>query len=228
VFLIMQRSREKVCCDIPSSNRCFEFIVRLNDQDIGLAIDDVGSGSSGGSIYADSLNGFTCTGNNATTWPFQQSNGQSGDIPLCLPPVLARDFVVLTCKAGNNVTGASIDALSNIFAPPEATIEPCNVSLEVFNVDSVQWSSPDDPGLDNLISCTGDSLVCMFFYNQPMFGDVTVCEGDTFTYIVGGVPAGNVCINLDTILYDTTYVVVYPVFTVDIDTSCNQAGILSL
>jgi hypothetical protein len=152
-----------MCCDLPNSARCFEFIVRLNDQDIGLAIDDIGSGSTGGAIYADSLNGFACTGDNATTWPFQQSNGQSGDIPLCLPPVAARDFVVLTCKAGNNVTGASIDAISNIFSPPEATIEPCNVSLQVFNVDSVQWSSPDDPGLDNLISCTGDSLVCMFF-----------------------------------------------------------------
>ena len=31
VFLIMQRAREDMCCDIPNSSRCFEFLVRLND-----------------------------------------------------------------------------------------------------------------------------------------------------------------------------------------------------
>ena len=145
-------------------------------------------------------------------------------MPLCLPPVAARDFVVLSCKPGNNITGASIDAISNIFAPPEATIEPCNVSLEVFNADTAFWSSPDDPNLDNLISCSGDSVVCSFFYNSAIFGDVTVCEGDTFTYIVGGTPGDNQCLSLDTILYDTTYVVVYPVFTVQIDSMCNGSA----
>jgi hypothetical protein len=224
VFLIMQRAREDMCCDIPNSSRCFEFLVRLNDQDIGLAIDDVGSGSTGGSIYADSLNGFVCTGSLATTWPFIQVNGQNGDMPLCLPPVAARDFVVLSCKPGNNVTGASIDAISNIFAPPEATIEPCNVSLEVFNADTAFWTSPDDPNLDNLISCGTDSLVCSFFYNSAVFGDVTACAGDTFTYIIGGSPDDNQCLAFDTILYDTTYVVVYPVFTVQIDSMCNGSA----
>jgi hypothetical protein len=224
IFLIMQRSREDMCCDVPSSARCFEFIVRLDSNDIGLAINDVGSGSTGGTIYADSLNGFTCTGNLLTTWPFIQANGPNSSFPLCLPPVEARDFVVLTCKAGNNVTGASVDALSGLNAPTQFTIEPCNVTLEVFNADTVTWSSEDDPNLDNLISCTPDSTFCMFFYNQDLFGEVTACEGDTFSYVVGGFANANLCLNQDTMLFDTTYIIVYPTFSVEIDTMCNPTG----
>jgi hypothetical protein len=220
----MQRSREDMCCDIPNSARCFEFIVRLDSNDIGLAINDVGSGSSGGTIYADSLNGFTCTGSLATTWPFIQANGPNSSFPLCLPPGDARDFVVLTCKAGNNVTGASVDALTGLNAPTQATVEPCNVSLQVFNADTVTWSSEDDPNLDNLVSCTPDSTFCTFFYNQAIFGDVTVCEGDTFSYVVGGFPTNNLCLNQDTMLYDTTYIIVYAVFSVEIDSMCNGSA----
>ncbi len=221
IFLIMPRSRENFCCDLqPANQRCFEFIVRLDDQDIGLSIDDVGSGSTAGEFYADTLNMFACTGTSSNTWPFTVAGGQSSDLPLCLG-FEGEEFVVLSCKSGANVTGASIDAISNIFSPPEATIEPCNVSLQVFNVDSAMWSSPDDPNLINLISCTGDSVICMFFYDTATFGQVTDCAGDTFTYIVAGNPVGNACFGGDTTLYDTTYVVVYPVFTVDIDTSCS-------
>jgi uncharacterized repeat protein (TIGR01451 family) len=225
IFLIMQRSREEMCCDLlPSNQRCFEFIVRLADQDVGLAIDDVGSGATAGEFYADTLNMFTCTGTSANTWPFTQSGGQSSDLPLCLTGGGGQEFVVLSCKSGNNVTGASVDAISNIIAPPEATIEPCNVTLEVFNIDSAIWSSPDDPNLANFQSCNGDSLFCTFFYDVMTFGEVTACEGDTFVYIVGGMPADNECIAADTILYDTTYVVVYPTFTVEIDTMCNSTS----
>lgn len=225
IFLIMPRTRESVCCDLqPANQSCFEFIIRLADQDIGLAIDDVGSGSPGGEIYADTLNMFTCTGSSPTTWPFTQSGGQSQDLPLCLLGGGGQEFVVLSCKSGGNVTGASIDAISNIFAPPVVTTEPCNAFLEVFNADTVIWSSPDDPNLDNLVSCTGDSTFCTFLYDAVVFGDITECLGDTFTYIVGSMPGGNECFDADTILFDTTYVVVFPVFTVDIDSMCNVTG----
>lgn len=224
VFIIMQRTRENACCDLNNSVACFEFIVRLADNDIGLSIDDVGSGSSGGEIYADSLNGFTCTGDVDTTYPFFQDNGQSSDTPLCLPPVTARDFIVLSCKPGGNETSVSIDAISNIFAPPSVTIEPCNTSIEVFGTDTVMWSSPDDPNLDNLNSCDGDSTFCSFLYNINVFGEVTACEGDTFTYIVSGFPDNNQCLADNILLFDTTYVVVYPTFTVEIDTMCNPTG----
>ena len=225
IFLIMPRTRESVCCDLqPANQACFEFIIRLADEDIGLAIDDVGSGSPGGEIYADTLNMFTCSGVSATTWPFTQSGGQSQDLPLCLLGQGGQEFVVLSCKSGGNVTGASVDALSNIFAPPVVTTEPCNAFLEVFNADTVMWSSPDDPNLDNLLSCSNDSIFCTFLYDTLVFGEITACEGDTFTYIVGSMPAGNECFNSDTILYDTTYVVVFPVFTVLIDSMCNASG----
>ncbi len=225
VFVIMQRSRESFCCDLqPANQSCFEFVIRLSDQDVGLTIDDVGSGSPGGEIYADTLNMFVCTGDPATTWPFTQSGGQSQDLPLCLPGGDSQEYLVLSCKSGGNATGVSIDALSSIFAPPQSTIEPCNVTLEVFGADTVTYSSPDDPNLDNLISCTGDSTICTFFYDTLTFGEVTSCEGDTFTYIVGSTPGSNQCLALDTILYDTTYVVVYPTFTVNIDTACNSTG----
>lgn len=225
VFLIMQRSRENFCCDLqPANQSCFEFIVRLGDQDVGLTIDDVGSGSPGGEIYADTLNMFNCTGVSATTWPYTQSGGQSQDLPLCLVGGEGQEFVVLSCKSGGNQTGVSIDALSNIFSPPVVTIEPCNDSILVFNADTVFWSSPDDPNLDNLVSCTGDSTICSFLYNQMVFGDITSCEGDTFFYYVGAFPQENLCFTPDTILYDTTYVVVYPVFSVEIDSMCNATG----
>lgn len=221
VFLIMQRSRVGPCCDLqPANQNCFEFIVQLADQDIGLAIDDVGSGSTAGEFYADTLNNFVCTGNTSNTWPFTVGGGQSSDLPLCLNSAAGELFVVLSCKSGNNVTGASVDAISGIIAPPEATIEPCNVSLRVFSADSVSWSSPDDPNLNNLISCNNDSSFCNFFYDVATFGEVTVCEGDTFIYIVAASPSDNECLTTDTILFDTTYVVVYPTFTVSIDTSC--------
>lgn len=221
IFLIMQRSRESVCCDLaPANQRCFEFIVRLADQDIGLAIDDIGSGATAGQFYADTLNDFDCSGPPDETWPFTVAGGQSSDLPLCLNGAPGAEFIVLSCKSGANVTGASIDAISNIFAPAEATIEPCNVSLEVFNIDSAFWTSEDDPNLDNFLSCNPDSLFCTFFYDVAIFGEVTACEGDTFVYVVGGMPADNECLVADTILYDTTYVVVYPTFTVSIDTAC--------
>jgi uncharacterized repeat protein (TIGR01451 family) len=226
IFLIMPRTRENFCCDLqPANQNCFEFIIRLDDQDIGLSLDDIGSGSTGGEIYADTLNMFACTGNSATTWPFTQSGGQSSDLPLCVG-FEGQEFIVLSCKSGGNVTGAAIDAISNIFSPPEATIEPCNVSLEVFNVDSVVWSSDDDPTLANLINCTPDSTVCMFFYDVNLFGDVTNCAGDTFTYYVGGMPVGNECFGGDTLLFDTTYVVVYPVFIVDIESECTGDSLI--
>ena len=85
IFLIMERSRENFCCDLqPANQSCFQFIIKLDDDDIGLVIDDVGSGSTGGEIYADSLNAFMCTDTVMTTWPFQQAGGQSQETPLCL------------------------------------------------------------------------------------------------------------------------------------------------
>ena len=224
IFLIMQRSRESMCCDLqPANQSCFEFIIRLGDEDIGLTIDDVGSGSPGGELYADTLNAFNCTGVSATTWPFTQSGGQSQDLPLCLIGGSNQEFVVLSCKSGGNETGASIDAITNIFSPPVVTIEPCNAALEVFNADTVVWSSPNDPNLDNLVSCTSDSIFCSFLYDTLVFGEVTECEGDTFIYYVGAMPAENECFNTDTLLFDTTYVIVYPAFSVAIDTFCNVA-----
>src|SRR5688572_28900123 len=86
------------------------------------------------------------------------------------------------------------------------------------------WTSPNDPGLNNLINCTNDSIFCSFQYNDLVFGNVTACEGDTFIYIVGSMPGENVCFQADTVLFDTTFVIVFPEFTVEIDSSCNAIG----
>ncbi len=68
VFLVMIREREASCCFTTHLNeRCFEFIITLDEDDIGIIIDDVGSGSTGGQIYADSLNGFVCGPDQNTT-----------------------------------------------------------------------------------------------------------------------------------------------------------------
>jgi uncharacterized repeat protein (TIGR01451 family) len=220
IFLIMQRNRESSCCGTqPEKAACFEFIVKLAPNDIGIVVDDVGNGSPGGSLYGDSIVGNNmCPG----SWPvtFTQPNGQVNDLlPLCLAGK-ARDWVILSCKPGGNITSATIDAVSAPLAPPKTTIQPCDIKLEVFNADTAYWSSPDDPGLDNFDSCSADSTYCNFIYN-PIFGPVLNCEGDTFMYIVGAKPQA-LCYAVDTILYDTTFVVVYPVFNVQIDTFCTE------
>src|SRR5687768_10308162 len=140
VFLIMQRSRVATCCQT-GNQRCFEFIIELDEDDIGLLIDDVGNGSTGGSIFADSLNGFACGTTQANTWPYFQENGNSADDPLCLGD--AKEWIVLSCKQGNNVTGVSIGTVGELNIFPEYVYSECTVNLEVLNAISASWSSDD-------------------------------------------------------------------------------------
>ncbi|MCB0648255.1 MAG: hypothetical protein KDC49_16410, partial [Saprospiraceae bacterium] len=232
VFLIMARTRETSCCDIGNSVACFEFVVILGENDIGLAIDDVGSGSTGGSIYGDSLVNFVCNpGNNnnvsTDTWPFQVDNGQSNDFPLCLSGS-ARKFVILSCKPGGNVTSASIDAISGINSTPQATVEPCDVELSVSGADSASWRSLNlpngvfDPALANLNFSSSDSLSAAFLYDTTLFPQVTSCFGDTFFYEVAAMPLSGGCLTIDTLIRDTTYVVVYPIFNISLAQQCTQ------
>ncbi|HJW28894.1 MAG TPA: hypothetical protein VJ508_06540, partial [Saprospiraceae bacterium] len=103
-YFIMRRSRIETCCDLPQNYRCMEMIVTLGEHDIGLLVDDEGSGNTAGKLYADTLNGFTCTGVTDTTYPFQQGGGNSNDAPLCFVDIDAREFIVLSCKSGGNDT----------------------------------------------------------------------------------------------------------------------------
>jgi hypothetical protein len=225
IFLVMKRSRERTCCDVGgSSMSCIELIVKLDDNDLGLIIDDVGSGSTGGQIFADTLHDFECTGNSNLTYPFQQEGGQSADNPLCLPPSLSRDYIILSCKPGANETGLSIDVIEIIELEPAIVQANCDVQLNVLHVDEAFWFSPDDPNLDNLVTCTPDSTLCTFQYNSDVFGDVVNCMGDTFTYIVGRTPGIGTCISSDTILYDTAHIIVYPELAVQIQSECNVTG----
>ena len=221
IFLIMQRSREATCCQTGNEN-CFEFIIHLDEDDIGLLIDDVGNGSTGGKIFADSLNGFACGTNQANTWPFYQENGQSSDEPLCLSGS-ARDWIVLSCKHGNNVTGVSFGTVGTINVLPEHVYENCTVNLEVLNATTANWSSDDDPNLDNLNTSDPDSLTMTFSYDKDIFGPVINCTGDTFVYFIEGLP-DNTCLEAGTYLKDTTYVVVYPDFDIIIDSTCIAMG----
>ncbi|HZV44030.1 MAG TPA: prealbumin-like fold domain-containing protein, partial [Saprospiraceae bacterium] len=164
---------------------------------------------------------FTCTGVTNTTYPFQQQGGNNNDAPLCFTDISAREFVVLSCKQGGNDTYLSVGTLKDIFVPPLVTQENCDIELIVYNVDTAFWSSPDDPNLDNLVSCTNDSLMCTFSYNLAHFGPITTCS-DTFTYIVGGHPSATSCLPADTILYDTTTVIVFPTFSVNMDQVCDN------
>ncbi|HJW31540.1 MAG TPA: hypothetical protein VJ508_20060, partial [Saprospiraceae bacterium] len=214
---ILPRSRGHTCCDVPNSNKnCHELIIRLSPIDIGLAIDDIGSGNTAGRLYADSLHDFSCTGTNSLTYPFQQDNGQSNDLPLCFNGSLARDYIVLSCKSGNNETGISIGAIR---LPPAIATVNCNGTISVSNIDSLFWSSPDDPTLANLVNCSNTNTVCGFQYNPGVFGNLVTCS-DTFTYIVGGRSTTTLCLTSDTILYDTVQVIVLPPFTVSLSSEC--------
>lgn len=221
VFLIMQRARVETCCHT-GNDRCFEFIITLDEDDIGLMIDDVGSGSPGGSLFADSLNGFACGTSQSNTWPYYQDNGQSADEPLCLN-ASAREWIVLSCKEGGNVTGVSFGTVGSINVLPEYVYSDCTVNLEVLNASSAIWSSPDDPGLNNLVNFTTDSLIATFSYDEDLYGPITSCDGDTFTYYVGGYP-DNSCLDLNSLYYDTTFVVVYPGFSILIDSTCTGSN----
>ena len=225
IFLIMKRSRERTCCDVGGNSvSCIELIVTLADDDLGLIIDDVGSGSTGGEIFADTLHDFACTGDPTLTYPFHQEGGQSADEPLCLPPSLSRDYIILSCKPGSNATGLSIDVIENIEVPPVITQANCDAQINVLHVGDAIWFSPDDPNLDNLVTCTPDSTICTFHYNSDVFGEVVNCTGDTFVYIVGRSPMVGDCISSDTILYDTTSVIVYPELAVQINKACDVSG----
>lgn len=227
VFLVMSRERKAACC-FTNNERCFEFIIKLDEDDNGILIDDVGNGSPGGKIYADSLNGFTCGPTTDITWPYFQDNGNSSDVePLCLF-ASAREWIVLTCKPGANITSASIGTVGETNVFPEFLFSECSVTMEVLNASSAVWSSPDDPNLDNLGNFLNNNLSTEFLYDTAVFGHITSCAGDTFHYYVGGVPLENSCFNTDTLIYDTTYVVVYPDFDVLIDTSCYTVDSLIL
>jgi hypothetical protein len=217
----MNRTRERTCCDVGGASvRCMEMIITLGPGELGLAIDDIGSGNTAGKLYADSLNGFECTGNTDLTYPFQQGGGESNDEPLCFGDVSARDFIVLSCKSGGNPTFLTIGSLPKFYVPDVVAVGGCNVQVNIFNAASVNWSSPDDPSLDNLVNCQNDSLVCSFQYNENVFGPLTTCT-DTFTYIIGAHPIAESCLPFDTILYDTVNIVVYSTFDVSINQMCN-------
>jgi hypothetical protein len=195
-----------------------EMVITLGPNDIGLAIDDIGSGNTAGKLYADSINQFACTGNTNLTYPYQQGGGQSNDEPLCFGNVSTRDYVVLSCKAGGNPTFLTIATLPTFFATSIVTSN-CNIQINTFNASIAYWSSPDDPGLDNLISCGADSLYCSFSYNSTVFGPMTSCT-DTFHYIIAAHPEGNFCLPFDTLIYDTVTVIVQAPLSVNITREC--------
>lgn len=226
-FYIMNRTREQTCCDVGGSAvRCMEMIITLGPNDIGLAIDDIGSGNTAGKLYADSINGFSCTGNTDLTYPYQQGGGQSNDTPLCFNDVSARDYVVLSCKAGGNPTFLTIATLPTFFATAVVASD-CDIQINTYNASIAYWSSPDDPGLDNLISCGADSLYCSFSYNSMVFGPMTACT-DTFHYIIAANPEGNFCLPGDTLIYDTVTVIVRAPLSVNIDRECVGNDSISL
>jgi hypothetical protein len=192
----------------------------LDDNDVGFVVDDVGSGSTGGKIYADSLHNFVCGPNQDATWPYYQDNGQSNDVePICLV-ASARDWIVLTCKQGGNATNASIGTVGTPYVNPRYVYSDCEVQLRVVDGASSIWSSPDDPNLDNLINFDPNHIVATFHYDEDEFGPLTSCEGDTFTYYVSSLP-DHACLPQNVYFYDTTFVVVYPAFSVDIHSTCS-------
>ena len=191
VFLVMQRSRVPTCCQT-GNQRCFEFIIKFDEDDDGILIDDVGSGSTGGVLYADSLNGFACGTSVANTWPFTQEVGNSNDAPLCLEST-SRDWIVLSCKSGNNVTGISIGSVGEPNLISQAVFSGCEIEVEILNADSAVWVSPEDVNLDNIVFFGPGNLTASFLYDVEVFGPVTSCEGDTFVYQIAGFPEGISC-----------------------------------
>lgn len=218
VFLVMQRSRVLTCCQT-TNQRCFEFIIKFDEDDDGILIDDVGSGSTGGMLYADSLGGFACGTSIANTWPFNQEGGNSNDDPLCLSSS-SRDWIVLSCKSGGNVTGISIGSVGKPNLISQAVFSGCEVEVEILNADSAVWVSPQDVNLDNIVNFGQGNLTANFLYDIDVFGPVTSCEGDTFFYQIAGFPEGISCFEPGEVFFDTGYVVVYPEYFVSIDSSC--------
>ncbi len=198
-----------------ASKRCFEFKIELGPNDFGVEVEDVGSGSPAGELYwAFNKDAYTCDSLIASN-----PNG------LNMSTVCTYDNKVvymLSCKQGMNATSVSIMDIPSVEAENLMTVEPCDSVLLVTGADKVCWTSPDDPNLDNLLNCTSDSLECTFLYNSMVFGSVTQCVGDTFMYIAAASPLDMVCLDPDTIIYDTSYVVVFPVYQVEITKSCGN------
>ncbi|MDX1685255.1 MAG: hypothetical protein R3275_08455, partial [Saprospiraceae bacterium] len=217
-FEIIQRSRVESCCDAGNSAYCFEFRVTLADVHVGLIFEDIGSGASGGELLADYASGFSCTGNKAMTWPFIQESGASAPT-LCLSG--GETYFVASCKPGGNTTGVKISGIIGPRTPDLATPETCDFEIDVQNAEQVSWRSDEDPNLFNLSCHSIDSLDCTFSYDSVTFGQVFNCAGDTFYYIATVMPEDIECVG-DTMFSDTSMVVVYPVFTLSIDTICHD------
>ena len=223
-FLIIERQRIEGCsdssCVAGNQKRCFEFRVVLPDNAVGIELTDAGSGSPGGELYyADETSPDVC-------FDLLNSNpGGNNMSSVCVPG--GATYIAMSCKQGGNSTSAVVKAFFGPEVPSLETIEPCDLVLSVSNADSVSWSSPDDPTLANFDSCSADSTVCFFLYNDMVFGDVTACEGDTFMYVVAAQATENVCLT-DTVIMDTSRVIVYPTYDVEIDSACTASTTDSL
>lgn len=217
-FDIIQRTRVESCCDAGNSAHCFEIKITLADIHVGVVFEDIGSGASGGELLANYASGFMCEGSKASTWPFIQENGASAPT-LCLSG--GETYFIASCKPGGNSTGVTITGITGPRAPDLQTPETCENNLSVENAEQVSWSSVQDPGLVNLTCTTPDSLDCIFLYDTTAFGEVFNCDGDTFYYIASVMPEDIACVG-DTMFSDTSMVIVYPVFTLDMDTICHD------
>ena len=204
-----------------SNKRCFEFKIEVGMDNIGVQVEDVGPGATAGELYwAFNFDENTCDS-------LRESNpGGMNNSVVCTynNPVV----YMLSCKQGQNATSISLMDIPSVNAHNLILAEPCDSQLVVSGADRVSWSSPDDPNLDNLWNCSVDSLTCSFLYNAGIFGNVTACAGDTFRYIAAASPLDMVCLDPDTIIYDTAYVVVLPVYDVSISKNCINSDTVQL
>ncbi|MCB0600065.1 MAG: T9SS type A sorting domain-containing protein [Saprospiraceae bacterium] len=204
-----------------TNKRCFEFKIEVGMENIGVQVKDVGPGATAGELYwAFNFDENTCDS-------LRESNpGGMNNSVVCTydNPVV----YMLSCKQGQNATSISLMDIPSVNAHNLILEQPCDSLLVVSGADMVSWSSPDDPNLDNLWNCSVDSLTCSFLYNAGVFGNVMSCAGDTFMYIAAASPLDMVCLAPDTIIYDTAYVVVFPIYDVSISKNCIDADSVQL
>ncbi len=221
-FLHMFRARIEAGCSTDGcvagmNKRCHEYRFKLPSDAAGLIIEDTGPGSAGGELYDAALNPL------GTLCSRLLASNTSGDNSRRVCTLGATDYIVLSCKQGNNSTAAKITLIRKPTLDDSITIEPCNITLTAKNATDPKWTSFDDPSLNNIVSYSGvDSSSINFLYNEGVFGAVTNCAGDTFHYIVNTKPADTTCVG-DIIIKDTASVIVYPTFSVELSQICVPA-----
>jgi hypothetical protein len=233
-FKVIARSRVEACSanNTPASNcvngnnkRCFEFVITLGPDAVGLSAQYEGANAQ--EFY---ISGKTGTKQTICNMLLASNPSGANTSSICVPG--DSSYIVLLCKAGNDESSVTVKQFVKPTINDSITIEDCNLSITANNALDPKWSSYDDNAGGVFHNVTGfsgiDSAILNFKYNDTFYGPITDCAGRNFHYVISARPNDTVCTG-NVFLTDTAEITVYPTFIVNIIQTCNlEASTITL